>query len=120
MNEGRYRLLGRRVFFEKVDEAKKNYKLIKFDPLDFTYITRLEQIINLLISETDLQLFKAVLQLLLIYYTISILIYRDNTLLMRILSNLVFLTQTQLYRLSHIQNLGYAILAPFYLFVHNW
>lgn len=73
-----YILLGSRIFLEKIDEAEKNDEFVEFDPLHFVYITRLKQIINILVTKTDLQLLKAVLQLFPIYQTISILIYKHN------------------------------------------
>lgn len=63
------------IFLQKVDEAQKNNEFTEFHTHVFIYITCLKEIIDFLISEIDLQLVKAMFQLLQIYCTISILIY---------------------------------------------
>lgn len=96
-----YSMLGSWVFLEMVDEAKKNYKLIKLDPPDFINITCLEKIINLLVRESDLQLLKTVLQLFGIYNTIAILIYKNNKISLSPLETLYVGKITQRDRISH-------------------
>lgn len=67
-----------RTILQKVNEAKKNNEFIEFHSPIAINITCFKQIVYFFICKIFLQLVEAVLQLFMIYNSISILIYGQN------------------------------------------
>ena len=73
-----YSMNGSRIIFEKIDKTEKYNELIELHTLILINITCLKEIFDFLFCKWNFQLKETFFQLLMIYCTIWILVYKKN------------------------------------------